>query len=212
MNKIKKGYFDFDFDIEKVMDNCGLSDIFLYQDLKQRKLFLESEIDTYTVSDAIKNIMQYNADDKDIPIEERKPILLYISSPGGEVDSGFALIDAILCSKTPVYTINMGKAYSMGFLIYIAGHKRFSYPNSRFLLHDGSSFVYDSGNKVMDRMKFEQKSEERIKQYVLAHSNLSEDLYNENARVEWWLFPEEAKECGFTDYIVGVDCELGEVI
>ena len=49
-------------------------------------------------------------------------------------------------------------------------------------LHDGSSFVYDSGNKVMDRMKFEQKSEERIKQYVLAHSNLSEDIYNENAR------------------------------
>lgn len=212
MTKANKGYFDIDLDIQKVFETSGLTDIFVYQDLKQRKLFLENEIDTYTVSDIVKNIMQYNADDKDVPVEERKPILLYISSNGGEVDAGFSLIDAIICSKTPVYTINMARAYSMGFLIYLAGHKRFAYPNSRFLLHDGSNFVYDSSNKVMDRMRFEEKSEKRIKQFVLSHSNVAEELYDSNSRVEWWCFPEEAKEYGFTDYIIGVDCELSEVV
>lgn len=212
MQETKKGYFDFDVDLEKLITETGLSDIFLYQDLQQRKLFLEDEINTYTVSDIIKNIMQYNADDKDVPVEERKPILLYISSNGGDVDAGFSLIDAIICSKTPVYTINLARAYSMGFLIYIAGHKRYSYPNARFLLHDGSSFVYDSSNKVMDRMRFEEKSEERIKQYVLSHSSITEELYDSNARVEWWCFPEDAKKYGFIDFIIGVDCELGEVV
>jgi len=210
----KNGYFDIELDIEKIAKE-DLNNAFLLQDLKQRKLFLETDIEGfYSVSDIVKNIMQYNSDDEKngIPVEERKPILLYIASPGGSVDDGFSLVNAIEMSKTPVHTINMGKAYSMGFLIFISGHKRYSYPDARFLLHDGSNFVYDSTSKVKDRMEFEDQVEQRLTNYVIRHSKITKGIYDENYRREWWMFPEEAKECGFVDYIIGKDCGIEEVI
>lgn len=207
-------YFSLCIDLDRLASE-SLSDAFVLKDLQQRKLFLEGELEGfYSISDIVKNIMQYNSDDdkNGIPAEERRPILLYIASPGGSVDAGMALVDVIISSKTPVYTINMGFAYSMAFLVMISGHKRFSYSNARFLLHDGSNFVYDSTSKVRDRMMFEEQSEERIKNFVLSHSVLSADDYDANLRKEWYMFPQEAKELGFIDHIVGEDSELSEVV
>lgn len=207
-------YFSLSIDLDRLASE-SLSDAFVLKDLQQRKLFLESDIDGfYSVSDIVKNIMQYNSDDdkNGIPVEERRPILLYIASPGGSLDAGMALVDAIISSKTPVYTINMGFAYSMAFLIMISGHKRFSHSNARFLLHDGSNFVYDSTSKVKDRMLFEEQSEERIKNFVLAHSTISSEEYDANLRKEWYMFPQEAKELGFIDHIIGEDSEISEVV
>lgn len=208
-----KGYYDIEVDVERALVDGGMiDDLFYLKDLKQRKLFLNSDIDQYSVSDIVKHIMQFNAEDKGVDPEERKPILLYISSNGGEVDSGFEIIDVISNSKTPVYTINVGYQYSMGFLIGLAGHKRFATSNAKFLMHDGSNFVYNSGAKAQDQMEFQRRVEERIKQYILTHSKLTEDEYNNKLRVEWYLFAEEAKSKGFVDYIIGCDCDIDEII
>ena len=110
-----------------------LEDIFYLKDLKQRKLFISDDISQETIGDAVRHIMQINREDADIPVDERLPILLYVTSNGGDVDSGFELVDAIMLSKTPVYTINLGSQYSMGFLIGLAGHKRFATKNAKFL-------------------------------------------------------------------------------
>ena len=210
-NKKNRGYFDFDLDIERML-NEDLNAIFYLKDLKQRKLFLESDVDQLSVSDIVKNILQYNKEDEGIAPDERIPIRLYIASNGGEVDSGFELIDVIENSITPVYTINIGYEYSMGFLIGLAGHKRFAMPNSKFLMHDGSNFVYNSGSKAQDQMAFNAKVEERIKHYILSHSKLTEEEYDSKVRVEYYLFADEAKEKGFTDYIIGLDCRVTEII
>ena len=143
---------------------------------------------------------------------DRKPILLYVVSEGGDVDSGFELIDTIQCSKTPVYTINLGYQYSMGFLIGLAGHKRYAMKNAKFLMHDGSNFVYNSGAKAQDQMRFNSRVEERIKEYILSRGNLTSDEYDAKLRVEWYMFADDAKERGFVDYIIGVDCDIDEVI
>ena len=156
--------------------------------------------------------MQFNREDKDLSVEERTPIMLYVVSNGGEVNSGFELIDVIQCSKTPVYTINLGYQFSMGFLIGLAGHKRYAMKNAKFLMHDGSNFVYNSGAKAQDQMEFYKRGEERIKQYVISRSNLTEEEYNEKLRVEWYLFADEAKEKGFIDAIIGIDCDMDEII
>ena len=182
------------------------------KDLKQRKFFLTTEIGQDTVGDIVRHIMQINKEDKDIPVESRKPILLYIASNGGEVDSGFELIDVILASKTPVYTINMGYQYSMGFLIGLAGHKRYAAKNAKFLMHDGSNMVYGNSSKVQDRVRFDARVEERVRDYVLARSNITPEEYDSKFRVEWYMFADEAKEKGFTDYIIGVDCDLDDII
>ena len=175
-------------------------------------LFLNADIDQFSVADIVKHIMQFNQEDKGLDTDERMPILLYVISNGGEVDSGFELIDVIMSSKTPVYTINLGYQYSMGFLIGLAGHKRYATNNAKFLMHDGSNFVYNSGAKAQDQMEFNRKVENRIKKYVLSRSKVTEEEYDSKLRVEWYLFADEAKEKGFVDYIIGEDCDINEII
>ena len=208
-----KGYYDYEIDIEEaLLKSCLVEEFFYLNDLKQRKLFLNVDVEQLSVADIVKHILQYNKDDKGIAQEHRQPILLYVASNGGEVDSGFELIDVIRNSKTPVYTINLGYQYSMGFLIGLAGHKRYAMPNAKFLMHDGSNFVYNSGAKAQDQMEFQKKVEERVKQYIISRSNLTSEEYDGKLRVEWYLFANEAKEKGFVDCIIGEDCDIDEVI
>lgn len=213
MTKKENGYYDIDILLEDVLAENGMvEEIFYLKDLKQRKLFLTTEISQCTVEEVVKHIMQFNAEDKGIDPAERRPILLYVASNGGEIDSGFELIDVIMNSKTPVYTINMGYQYSMGFLIGLAGHKRFATANAKFLMHDGSSVIWNSGAKAQDQMEFQKRVERRIKNYIISRSKITEKEYDSKLRVEWYLFADEAKEKGFCDYIIGVDCEMDEVI
>ena len=213
MQNNRRGFHDIGIEFESIMLESGMvEDLFHLQDLRNRKLYLNDGISQASVAEIVKSILRYNEDDKGIAPEERKPILLYIVSEGGEVDSGFELIDAIQFSKTPVYTINLGYQYSMGFLIGLAGHKRYAAKNAKFLMHDGSNFVYNSGAKAQDQMRFNSRVEERVKEYILSRGNLTSDEYDAKLRVEWYMFADEAKERGFVDYIIGVDCEIDEVI
>ena len=213
MQNNRRGFHDIGVEFEQIMLESGMvEDLFHLQDLQNRKLYLNEGISQMSVAEIVKSILRYNEEDKGIAPEERKPILLYIVSEGGEVDSGFELIDAIQFSKTPVYTINLGYQYSMGFLIGLAGHKRYAAKNAKFLMHDGSNFVYNSGAKAQDQMRFNSRVEERIKEYILSRGNLTSEEYDAKLRVEWYMFADEAKERGFVDYIIGIDCDIDEVI
>lgn len=210
----KRGYFDIDADFEELVElgHSSLEEVILVKDMQQRKVWLNEGICMENVSGIIHNIYQYNREDAGIEDDKRKPILLYLSSNGGDVDAGFALIDAIITSKTPVYTINTGYWYSMGFLIGLAGKRRFAMPNATFLMHDGSNFIWTSGSKAQDQAEFNRRVEAKIKQYVLAHSKLTEADYDAKQRVEWYLFSDEAKNKGFIDEIIGSDCDIDTVV
>lgn len=211
----KQGYFDYDMDFEQILvDNGMIEDLFYLKDLKQRKLFMNTGVEQSTIMDVVHKIMQFNREDKNnnVPVEERVPILFYLTSLGGDVDAGFELIDVIRSSKTPVYTINLGYQYSMGFLIGLAGHKRFATKNAKFLHHDGSSLLVNSGMKVKDQMEFQNRVEDKIKEYVLERTKITSDEYDEHLRKEWYMFANEAKELGVTDYIIGSDCDMDEVV
>lgn len=205
-------YFDFNVEFSKDIEYLSVDEFMYAQDLKLRKLFLKEEVNQFSVDNISKCIMQYNAEDAEIPIEDRVPIKLYISSNGGAVDDGFELIDVILSSVTPVYTINMGYEYSMAFLIGLAGHQRYCYKHSVFLMHDGTEFVWSSGSKAQDQIEFSKKRWSRVRDYVLERGNLSPDEYDSKTRVEWYMFADEAKEHGFVDYIVGEDVGIEDII
>ena len=161
----------YDIDVDKFIDkSCCIDDCFYLKDLKQRKLFIDDDICQETIGEIVKHIMQFNKEDKGIKKEDRTPILLYITSNEGNVDDGFELIDIIKNSETPVYTINLGYQYSMAFLINLAGHKRFATKNAKFLMHDGSNFLYSSSAKIKDQMAFQNVVEKRIKFYVVKRS------------------------------------------
>lgn len=183
------------------------------QETEERRLYLYGTIlslDEYNIyspasptATIVESIMRFNRDDIGLPVEKRKPIFLYINSPGGSVTEGFALVDVIRGSITPVYTVNVGQWSSMAFLIGIAGKKRFSLRSSTFLLHDGSSYIGGSSNKVFDQAKFAERFEqEKAKKHVLECSHLTAEEYEMKSRIEWNMLAEEAKDYGFIDEIV----------
>jgi ATP-dependent protease ClpP protease subunit len=112
----------------KQVVNYDLADQFQLEDLKQRKLYINFEIDENLMNDITYHILRFNTEDKGKEIKDRQPILLYISSNGGSVNDGFGLIDVILNSKTPVYTINLSYNYSMK---RICRRRRYVYSRSR---------------------------------------------------------------------------------
>ena len=56
------------------------------------------------------------------------------------------------------------------------------------------------------------RNEDRVRQFVLEHTKIDPELYDSKLRVEWYMFADEAKELGVVDYIVGVDCDMDEII
>lgn len=162
--------------------NLGFGDEYEIEDLEKRRLYLNSDIDEGIIDSMVYHIMRFNREDKEagVALENRRPILLYLNTPGGSLVDGYGLVDVIKCSKTPVYTINQALCASMGFLIYIAGHKRYSMPRAEFLMHDGSTMSWGSSAKVQDRMTFEKEQIEAMtKKYVLEQTKIDEKLYDE---------------------------------
>lgn len=211
MNK-EADYYDLEIDLGELASNSGVEDFFYYKDVASRKFFLSCEVSQASVADMCRHILQINSDDKGIEPSARKPIFLYLSTIGGFVDPGFQLIDIIESSVTPVYTINIGGAYSMGFYIMLAGHKRFSFPNGKFMMHNGSTQIQGNSASVQDAIKFQERVEERIKDFVVTHSKIDSELYDKKFREEWSLFADEAQELGVIDFIIGKDCSLDEVV
>lgn len=208
----------------KFMDNKKISDVTLDQlmteylnntsELKDldniserydtiNRVLLLNGIDE-AVGDAITHlIIMWNMADKGIPVEERVPIKLFIDSSGGDLTSALMMADAITLSKTPVYTINMGTAYSGGLLVFVTGHKRYSFPSASFLFHEGSTSLgsIDAG-KFKNYAGYYSNLIDRMKNYIIKNTKVDEELYKEKSRDDWWFFVDEAIELGFCDEII----------
>lgn len=197
----------------KEIINYDLTDKFMMENYENRFLFLNNEIDETIVNDIVYYVFRYNQEDIGIPVDERKPITVFINSPGGSVFDGYSAIDAITQSITPVYTVNIGLCASMGYLIYLAGHKRFTMPHSTFLMHEGSCMDFGATSKVKDRIEFEAGELEQVtRKYVLDRTNIKPDFYEKKYRVEFYFLPQKAKELGVAHYIIGDDCTISDVL
>ena len=193
--------------------NFDLNDNFFLEDLENRHLYINGVINGDVISDIVYHILRYNLEDQETPIENRQPIVLYINSVGGELVSGFGVIDAILTSKTPVHTVNLAECSSMGFLIFIAGQKRYAMPHSQFLMHDGEAGAIDSMAKLRDRIQFETGvMADEIKDYILGRTKIDKKLYSKKYRTEWYFLPNEALQLGVVDFIVGTNCSIDDIL
>lgn len=191
----------------------GYLESLVMEDFEARKLYINYDI-CEDITEAITYyILKYNAIDKGTPIEKRQPILLYINSCGGSVIDCMSLISTILVSKTPIYTINLGYSYSAGFLISLAGTKRYAYKDSTYLLHDGSAGNYDNNAKILDWAKFLVIQNKRVKDYVLSRSNMTSKKYDSIFREDWFFYADQdGRKYNFVDFIIGVDCDIDEII
>ena len=179
-------------------------DIVILQSGLNRELYI-GDIDD-GVGSSIENYIRFwnNYDNKkEIPIEERKPIKIYIDSNGGCLTDTLTIIDAIKISKTPVYTITTGCAYSGGFFVFISGHKRFAYPNSTFLFHEGATSNGGTSGQFENYTTFYKRLLEKIKNVVLNNTNITAEEYAEIKREDIWYDAQDGVNKGFIDEIVG---------
>lgn len=110
--------------------------------LTGREIFLVDKVDAGTSNELLKQLMYLERQDSG------SEITLYINSPGGEVVSGLAVYDYINMMKSPVKTVCIGTAASMGAILFLAGKKRLMLPHTRLMIHDPSYSHNDiSGRK-----------------------------------------------------------------
>lgn len=188
--------------VESDKDQYDFGDITDLSNALNRQLNV-GEIDG-NVGDAIDSYIRFfnRQDEQDgIPIEERIPIKIYIDSPGGDLIATFTMINSIRMSKTPVWTINIGAAYSGGFFTFIAGHKRFAYPLASFLFHEGSTGTSGDAGKFRNFADFYKKELDNLKKVVLEYTDITEEDYEKHINDDWWFTAEEALEYGICDEI-----------
>lgn len=183
-------------------------------ELDRRELFVVGQIDFVAVDEAVCMIRKYNREDKEknIPLDKRKPIFIHIFSQGGDCFSGNMLLDHILQSKTPVYTINDGVAASMAAMLFIAGHKRFAFQRSILMLHAGSLSLDSDVSKAEDFIDFNRRVKEDEAEFVTSHSKLNMEGYKVHSREDWYMKAIEAKDLGMVDYVIGLDCDLDDIL
>lgn len=179
-----------------------------YNDKQERAIWIDSDIDdcTYEIT---KQIYEYNRQDKDIPVESRKPIKIYINSFGGDLYQCFALISAIGASKTPVYTINTGVAMSAGMIILLSGHKRFAVKYSIAMCHSGSGSVGGDFEQTQSAMDNYKKMVDAMKTYILERTKIDSKTLSRKWTKDWYMFADEQVSLGVANEIVE---DISEVV
>lgn len=165
-----------------------------YIDDFNRTLWLESEIDEHTIALA-NEIIRYNIEDTGKPVEERKPITLYINSPGGLLDISMAICDAISMSKTPIVGVNIGCAASGAALIYASCPTRKAMPNASFLLHLGTGGTWGTYQQTKQQQADYDYRIERLKD--IFYNNLTIDNKENFEKLidgEWYLYATDKDE------------------
>lgn len=172
-----------------------------YKDYDDRNISIDYDIDD-SLFEVTKQIMEYNRKDRNIPVEKRKPINIYIMSFGGELYPAYALISTILASKTPVNTINMGVAMSAGLLILLAGHKRYAMKYSTAMIHQGSGGAQGTFSEMEEQQKNYRKLIDSMRDYILERTKIDVKLYNKNKSKDWFLTDKEQVDLGIVDEVV----------
>lgn len=172
-----------------------------YQCLDNRILWVDGEIDI-TLLEITRLIMYWNIQDKGIPVEARKPIKLFIFSPGGNLAETMHACSIMQMSKTPVWTVNMGMAMSGGFLLLINGHKRFTMPYARAMFHRGSGGAAGTYGQAEDAMKDYNAQMNDMQNLVLERTKISKQAFGKHKDRDWYFGAEEQVKNGVVDEII----------
>ena len=177
-----------------------------------RKLFFSDDINEKSVSKIIQRIIEINEADDHLEVVygmygftyTPPPIELYIDSYGGNIYQGFGIVGAIETSKTLVYTYVTGAAMSAGFLMLLAGDKRFAYPYATILYHQISNWSGGELKYLKDTFDETNRLQKQMEEFVLRRSNISKSKLKEiyEQKLDWFMSAEEALELGIIDEII----------
>lgn len=172
-----------------------------YRDEADRIFWVDGEIND-NLLDLVKMIIRCNKEDKGLAVDIRKPIKIFIDSPGGDVCALWTTIKAIEISKTPVYTINYCTAFSAAADLLASGHKRYALPGTSAMVHSGSCVFGGTVEQVENMKKHFDKLGKKITDYFLAHTKVDPKAFKKKAPSDWHMDECEMLENGLIDEIV----------
>jgi len=133
-----------------------------------------------------------------------KDISFYINSPGGVVSAGLAIYDTMQYIRSPVSTVCIGMAASMGSLLLTAGAKgkRYALPNAQVMIHQPSGGAQGQASDIAIQAREILKTRERLNQMYVHHTGQTLAEIEKNMERDTYLTAAEAKDFGLIDEVV----------
>lgn len=166
--------------------------------LKTRTILLSGEINKDTADSTIKKLLLLEADNSN------EPIWLYINSPGGEVDSGFAIYDMIRFVKPEVKILGIGLIASAAALIFVSVpfERRFALPHSSYLIHQPLASMKGVASDVEIYADKLNRIKKEINKVIADATGKTEDEVALHTDRDYWLTADEAIKYGLVSKIL----------
>jgi ATP-dependent Clp protease protease subunit len=134
----------------------------------------------------------------------KKPISLYINSPGGVVTSGLAMYDTMRYIRAPVHTLCMGTAYSMGSFLLMAGEpgERAALPNASILVHQPSGGFKGQASDMLIHAEEIKRTKQRVTRLYAEHCGRAYEEVERALDRDHFMSAEEALAWGLIDRIL----------
>lgn len=144
--------------------------------------------------------------------DAKKPIYLYINSPGGSVTDGLAIYDTMEFINAPVTTVCMGQAASMGAFLLSAGKRRYSLPHGQILIHQPSSGVAGQCTDIQIHARQAQFYKDMLNEILAERSGQSVERMAEMTERDTYLTPQQALELGLIDGIIAHKSDISQLV
>jgi ATP-dependent clp protease proteolytic subunit 2 len=166
--------------------------------LETRQILLSGEVNKDLAEKVIKNLFILEA------MSETKPIYLYINSPGGDVDAGFAIFDVIRFIQPKVIAIGTGLIASAASLILLASKKesRFGLPNSHYLIHQPLSRMQGVATDIEIHAQEIEKAKAKINAIISEETGTDLKKVTADTDRDYWLNADEALKYGLISKVV----------
>lgn len=137
-------------------------------------------------------------------VDSTKPIHLYINSPGGSVTDGLAIYDTIQYVRSPVYTVAMGLAASMGSLLLAAGAAghRMALPNARVMIHQPHGGAQGQASDIAIQAKEILYTRNRLNEIYVKHTGQPLDVIEQSMERDNFMSAQEALAFGLIDKVI----------
>ncbi|MGH3185644.1 MAG: ATP-dependent Clp protease proteolytic subunit [Streptosporangiaceae bacterium] len=166
--------------------------------LKQRIIFLTGPVFDQVSSLICAQLLYLESENPS------KDIAFYINSPGGVVSSGLAIYDTMQYIRSPVSTVCIGMAASMGSLLLCAGahQKRFSLPNARIMVHQPSGGAQGQATDIEIQAREILTLRARLNEMYVKHTGQTLEVISAAVERDKFMSPVEAKEFGLIDEVM----------
>lgn len=174
--------------------------------LRERIIFLNGEINDTVSALVCAQLLFLEAENP------KKPINLYINSPGGVVTSGFAMYDTMRFIRAPVHTLCMGTARSMGSFLLMAGQpgERYALPNASILIHQPLGGFQGQASDMLIHAEEIRKTKQLMTRLYAEHCGRSYEEFEQAMDRDRFMTAQEAQEWGLIDSILQDREEMAE--